>query len=150
MLSTQIPNSVVLIEDLFFLEKNELFLRDDGSSQFEVSVHLGSLIRSDNRLETSEQSGRGGDERGEDEFESRLLETSSKVESLTETFQSRIRFLNLSVQDTVVPNREIGLLVVLAEPDHSEIGDQHCSFISIIPLHVFHFMDRINELLTFS
>jgi len=111
LLSGKVPHSVVFGEHLLLWKQHQIFLLDNSTPEFEVSVELGRFVRADNGLERSEQARGVLDERSKDEFISTLLEASSQIEREGVALDSRVSFFDLGVEDAVEADGKVYSLV---------------------------------------
>lgn len=122
------------------MQKGKLFIIDDGSPEFKISVHLCIIIAFNNMLKCLEQPTLTLFlDTGEDKFVPRILILSLHIQTLTlSTFKFGIGFFNLVANDTVVPNCQINMLVTITKPNESQVGYDETAAISIITFSVFY------------
>ena len=150
LLGWQVPNAIVLCEDLLVRKHYQLFFLNDRTSEFQITVQLSGLIWSDNCLERGKKAGTILDQRRKDKLISALLVSRPQIQGQSIAFNDWIGFFDFGVQNAIEADRQIDTRVDAGEPYQSQVGYQKASAFSIVSFSILYMRDSVDNFLTSS
>ena len=133
-------------------QQRQSLLSYDGRSQLQVSVHARHLIALVDILESLEQ-GRlvVAILRREEELILAVVELRPDVQRLClAAAEFGIHLFNIGRYYAVVANRQVDTLLIVGEPNHAQVRDNHAAEVTIVSFGVLYVIHTIDYLFIFD
>ena len=144
LLAAQVPHPVDLVVHLLLGQQLELLVRDDGTAELEVAVHLGAIVRAVHRLDGVEKPRGVRHEVGEDELEPATVELGHDVQRLGLTPEPRLGGARVDGNHGAVPDAEVDVPPPARHPYRPQVGHHELALVPGVSLCVLHPLEVID------